>query len=140
MRKQVTRSICLGAVCAIAGALGVLQLAAADDVKIIEIVRNDAGKFVFAEPNVVIKAGQSIGWVAKDAGVPHQLVTDGANDAFKDTGEFDSTNPVGQQFDQPGVFGYICSFHPSMKGTITVVAEGADEAPQEPAPEAPYKY
>jgi plastocyanin len=141
--NQVTRSICLGAGAALAGMLGVLQLAwAQGDVKIVDIVRNAEGKFVFAEPDVVIKAGQSVGWVAKDAGVPHVLAAEGDNPLFQETAEFDSTNPVGQQFNEPGEITYICTIHPSMRGTITVVAEAEapEAAPEEPVPEEPYKY
>jgi plastocyanin len=94
---------------------------AADDVKTIEIVLNAQGKFVFAEPDAKINAGQSIRWVPKDADVPHHLVPDTANDALKDTGEFDSTNPPTQTFKSPGVIKYHCMIHPAtMKGTITV--------------------
>jgi plastocyanin len=42
--------------------LGMLQVArAADNVKTIEIIR-DKGKFVFADPDVKIDAGQSVEW------------------------------------------------------------------------------
>ena len=74
---------------------------AADDKKTIEIVKNAGGKFVFSEPNVEIKPGQSIIWMAVDAEVPHQLVPAGEGDAFTDTGTFDATDPPTQSFDTP---------------------------------------
>ena len=93
---------------------------------------------MFSEPNVEIKPGQSITWMAVDAEVPHQLVPAGEGDAFTDTGTFDATNPPTQSFDTPGTINYICSIHPSMKGTITVA--DAEEAPaEEPAKPAKRK-
>ena len=108
------------------------QPAPAADETTIEIVKNAGSKFVFSEPNVEIKPGQSITWMAVDAEVPHQLVPAGEGDAFTDTGTFDATNPPTQSFDTPGTINYICSIHPSMKGTITVA--DTDETPaEEPA-------
>ena len=112
---------------------------AADDKKTIEIVKNAGGKFVFSEPNVEIKPGQSITWMAVDAEVPHQLVPAGEDDAFTDTGTFDATDPPTQSFDTPGTINYICSIHPSMKGTITVAdtEEAPAEEPAKPAKRKP---
>lgn len=97
---------------------------AADDVTTVKIVRDASGNFVFDNPDVKIVAGQSITWVALDAQVPHRLVADPANPtAFKDTGEFNSSNPPTQKFDSPGVIKYFCLIHPAtMRGTITVTA------------------
>lgn len=110
-----------------------LTSAVADDVKAIGIIKNADGKFVFTEPNAKIKEGQTVKWVAIDAGVPHQLVADSESDALTDTGAFDSTNPPIQTLDKAGVIRYHCAVHPkSMRGTITVAAA---EAPAEDAVE-----
>ena len=118
-------------------ALSQLPAPAADDNTTIEIVKNAAGKFVFSEPNIDINPGQSITWMAVDAEVPHQLVPAGEGEAFTDTGTFDATNPPTQSFDTPGTINYICSIHPSMKGTITVADTEAAPAEEPAEPRKP---
>ena len=93
---------------------------------------------MFSEPNVEIKPGQSITWMAVDAEVPHQLVPAGERDAFTDTGNFDATNPPTQSFDTPGTINYICSIHPSMKGTSrSRMRRAPAEEPAKPAKRKP---
>jgi plastocyanin len=105
---------------------------AADAVKTIEIVKNADGKFVFSVPKAKIEPGETIKWAAKDADVPHQLVPDTDEDAFKDTGQFDSSNPPKQKFSTSGLIKYHCAIHPnSMKGSIRVTA--AEPPPEPPA-------
>ena len=141
MRKKFLRSIVLGGLAGLGLMLWQQQPApAADDVQTIEIIKNAEGKFVFSAPAAEINAGEFVKWVAKDEGVTHQLVPDTKDDAFKDTGAFDDTNPPTQKFKSGGVIKYHCAIHPkSMKGTITVTsaeapAEAAKEAPAEEAP------
>lgn len=143
MRRSLLLSLSLGGL--FAAGLLLQQVAAADKVKTIDIVKNDAGKFVFSDTDAKIDAGQSIKWVAKDGDVAHQLVPDSDDDAFKDTGEFDGSNPPTQKFPKAATIKYHCAIHPkSMKGTITVA--GAKEEPAEakeeeeaPAPKKPAK-
>jgi plastocyanin len=100
-----------------------LQLAAPaqDKEKTVDIVKNKDGAFVFADDNAKIDAGQSIKWVPKDAGVPHNLVPDNPKDAFKATGLFQSPKTATVKFEKAGVIDYHCTIHPkSMKGKITV--------------------
>ena len=127
MLKPLLRSSKLGGLLAIGWAMGIAALfpqpAPAADPKVVAIILNPQGSVVFAEPEITIKAGESVKWVPKDAGFPHRLVPDTANDAFVDTGKLNSTNPPTQTFNTPGVIHYHCFFHPdTMKGTITVTA------------------
>jgi plastocyanin len=120
MRKHWFRSIGFGGLSAIGLVLGLQQAApAADNVKEIEIVRNATRKFVFAEPNVTINAGQSIKWHGKEA-VPHQLDGNPPSPLFKATPEFKPPETATVRFDKPGVIPYHCNIHPTMVGTITV--------------------
>ena len=118
MRKRWFRSSGLGGLSAIGLMLGLLQAApAADNVKTIEIIR-DKGKFVFAEPDVTIDAGQSVEWFSKIPNAPHHLIGDSP---FKDTVQFTPPQTATQTFATPvPKMNYHCTIHPSMKGTITV--------------------
>ncbi len=117
MRKHGFRSMGLGGLSAIGLVLGLQQAArAADNVKPIEIIR-DKGKFVFADPDVKIDAGQSVEWFSKIPKAPHHLVGD---PPFKDTVQFIPPETATQKFETPGVMNYHCTIHPSLKGTITV--------------------
>lgn len=116
MRKHWFVSIGLGGLSAIGLVLGLPQTAPAADNMKIEIIR-DKGKFVFADPDVKIDAGQSVEWYSKIAGAPHHLAGD---PPFKDTVRFTPPETATQKFATPGVMKYHCTIHPSMKGIITV--------------------
>jgi plastocyanin len=134
MSKKLFLSMALIGFTATGLALSILPAPAADETKTIDIVRNEAGKFVFSEPDVQIDEGQSITWLSEDADVPHQLVPDSDADAFSDTGAFDASTPPTQNFASAGTINYHCSIHPSMKGTITVTAAQAPAEESKPAP------
>jgi plastocyanin len=106
------------------------QPALAAETTTIEIIKNQDGAFVFDKPAVTINSGDAVQWKPKDAGVPHRLLPDSDQDAFKETTRFTSaTNPpVSQTFESPGIRHYHCFFHPdTMKGTITVAAPAKDK-------------
>ncbi|HEY4518605.1 MAG TPA: plastocyanin/azurin family copper-binding protein [Candidatus Paceibacterota bacterium] len=73
--------------------------------------------FAFANANLQIKKGDSVVWVNQDS-APHT--------ATASVGTFDTgTLNKGQSsqavtFATAGTHSYVCTFHPSMKGTITV--------------------
>ena len=74
--------------------------------------------FTFRNPVVTVKPGTTITWTNGDD-IPHTVVS--KTGAFKskvlDTGEKFSFT-----FAKPGQFGYFCSLHPHMAGTIIVKA------------------
>ena len=80
------------------------------------LVRID--NFTFKDPVVTVKAGTTITWTNGDD-IPHTVVA--KDGAFKskvlDTGDHFSFT-----FAKPGQFGYYCSLHPHMTGTIIVKA------------------
>ena len=71
------------------------------------------------EPNpVTVKAGAKIAIVNEDS-APHTITEEGTSPSF------DSDTIVGGKrgsvtFSEPGSFTYLCVFHPTMKGTVTV--------------------
>ncbi|EMA56951.1 halocyanin domain-containing protein [Halorubrum kocurii] len=80
----------------------------------------DAG-FAFAPANVVVTAGTTVVWEWTGAGGAHNVVgTDGAFESAL-TGEEGHT--FEHDFDEAGVFEYVCTPHQTrgMEGTIEVV-------------------
>ncbi len=76
-------------------------------------------KFMFNPMDVTVPAGTNVTW-ENDDGEPHTVVSL--------TGEFrsqalDEKDRFSHQFAAPGTYKYICSIHPKMVGTITVVAK-----------------
>lgn len=70
----------------------------------------------FTPKTVTIKAGQSVTWKFDDGDIRHDVTAD--DDSFA------SKAAVGghytHKFTKPGKFGYDCSIHPSMRGTVVV--------------------
>ena len=92
-------------------ATAALPAQAADSVIVIK-------KFMFNPMDVTVPAGTSVTWENED-GEPHTVVSL--------TGDFrsqalDEKDKFSHQFAAPGTYKYICSIHPRMVGTITVVA------------------
>jgi YVTN family beta-propeller protein len=72
--------------------------------------------FAFAPGDVLVGPGSTVTW-SNDDGSPHAL-------AFADGRSPSDLLLPGQQhsraFDQPGVYGYVCSVHPYMNGRVVV--------------------
>jgi len=74
--------------------------------------------FLYEPDPVTVKAGQKIA-IANSDDAPHTLTEEGRSPSF------DSNTIKGKQngsvtFSKPGTYKYFCSFHPTMKGTVTV--------------------
>jgi len=70
----------------------------------------------FNPPQLSVHRGDRIVWVNKDL-FPHTVTAE--NKSF-DSGAIDAGSSWSLVADKPGKFGYSCSFHPTMKGTLTV--------------------
>ena len=69
---------------------------------------------------VTVKAGATVKWTNLDATVHNVAITSGpvriSSPAFNKGGTYEAT------FTKPGVYRYLCTYHPAtMKGTITVL-------------------
>ncbi len=72
--------------------------------------------FSFNRSSVIIKKGDTVIWANKDS-APHTVTGDNggpSSPTISANGNYSFT------FDSAGTFGYHCSFHPSMKGTVVV--------------------
>ena len=72
--------------------------------------------FAFDPPTVQIRTGQAVAWTNKDP-IPHTATAD---DKAFDSGNLNTDQSYSFTFDKPGTFPYICTYHPYMKGTVTV--------------------
>jgi plastocyanin len=70
--------------------------------------------FAFSPATVNVKQGTTVTWTNQDQ-APHDVTGPGFSSPMLDTGvTFSHT------FSTPGTFPYVCTIHPSMKGTVTV--------------------
>jgi len=85
--------------------------------------------FAFLPATIAITTGTTVTWTNNDA-VAHTATAD---DGSFNSGNLDPGQRFSFTFDRPGTYAYICSYHPFMKGTITVtgdpVAPGAATPP-----------
>ena len=76
------------------------------------------GNFTFKAPVVTVKPGTTVTWTNGDD-IPHTVVS--KDGAFKSK-VLDTGDKFSFTFAKPGQFGYFCSLHPHMTGTILVKA------------------
>jgi plastocyanin len=74
--------------------------------------------FTFKDPIVTVKTGTTVTWTNGDD-IPHTVV---AKDSTFKSKVLDSGDHFAFTFAKPGQFGYFCSLHPHMTGTIVVKA------------------
>ncbi len=75
--------------------------------------------FIYDPDPVTVKAGQKI-TVTNEDDAPHTVTEEGSSRSFdSDTVKGGASGSV--TFDKAGTFKYFCVFHPTMKGTVTVV-------------------
>lgn len=71
--------------------------------------------FGFGPASLEVTAGTSVTWT-NDGVVPHTVTFEGG----PDSGTLEGGATFEHTFDAAGQFSYICRFHPTMRGTITV--------------------
>jgi plastocyanin len=77
--------------------------------------------FSFDPGTVTVSAGDTVKWT-NDGSVPegHDVTGDGL-----DSGTMHSGDSYSHTFNSSGTFSYICTIHPSMKGTVKVLARSS---------------
>jgi plastocyanin len=76
------------------------------------------GNFTFKAQVLTVKAGTTVTWTNGDD-IPHTVTSNSG--AFRSK-VLDSGDKFSFTFAKPGQFGYFCSLHPHMTGTIIVKA------------------
>lgn len=78
--------------------------------------------FSFQPASVTVNVGDSVTWTNADEAAHSATADDGSFD----TGTFGKGESRSHEFTEAGTYSYICTPHPSMKGTVRVVAAGSD--------------
>lgn len=68
----------------------------------------------FNPERVRIKVGETVTWQWDDGTVPHDVAGDDFKSEIQEQGTFEHT------FEEPGVFDYKCTVHPTMTGSVEV--------------------
>jgi plastocyanin len=79
--------------------------------------------FAFSPAEITVPVGGSVTWTNAQAGVPHTVTS--ADVTTFDSGVMASNDTFSFTFTQAGDFAYQCEIHPSMHGTVHVVAAAA---------------
>jgi plastocyanin len=74
--------------------------------------------FTFKNPVVTVKSGTTVTWTNADD-IPHTVVS---KDGLFKSKVLDSGDHFSFTFAKAGQFGYFCSIHPHMTGTVIVKA------------------
>lgn len=77
--------------------------------------------FAFAPSAVTIPTGASVTWTIGTDPEQH-TVTPTDDSAFAGSGQLFTGDTFSVRFETAGAFGYLCTLHPFMTGTVTVVA------------------
>ena len=72
--------------------------------------------FAFTPATLSVKVGDTVTWTNRDE-EPHTVAAD--DGSFHSPG-MDTSATYTFTFTKPGTFGYICSIHPFMRGTVVV--------------------
>ena len=75
--------------------------------------------FAFDPPALTVKTGTGVTWTNQDP-APHAIVSDTGSPASFSSGSLATGASYTYTFTRAGTYTYICSIHPSMKGSITV--------------------
>jgi plastocyanin len=121
VRRLVPLSVLIGAMALVANVA-----AAAPD----QSVSIDA--FAFSPAELTVPVGSSVTWTNAQAGVPHTVTS--TDVTTFDSGILATNNTFSFTFTQAGDFAYECEIHPSMHGTVHVVAAAAASDPTSVTP------
>jgi plastocyanin len=69
---------------------------------------------IYEPEDLVVEVGTAVTWVWEGRAA-HDAVGDGFDSGVQGAGTFTHT------FEEPGAYGYVCTLHPGMDGTVFVV-------------------
>ncbi len=74
--------------------------------------------FSFTPESLTVAAGTRVVFTNRDD-IPHTIVSDARPPLFKSKA-LDTDDAFAMVFDKPGTYGYFCSLHSHMQGTVVV--------------------
>lgn len=75
--------------------------------------------FAFNPATLTVKPGTVVTWVNQDS-APHTVVSDAGDPAAFSSGQLSTGGTYTFTFTTTGTYGYHCTIHPSMTGTVIV--------------------
>lgn len=75
--------------------------------------------FAFEPPELSAAVGDTVTWTNEDS-VAHTVTSDGAGPLA--SGDLESGGIYEATFDQAGTYDYLCTIHPTMRGTVEVTS------------------
>jgi plastocyanin len=81
-------------------------------------VQVEIQQFKFEPAHLQVVAGTTVTWINRD-GEPHTVTS--IDQRFTSSAALDTDDRYSQTFGQPGNYAYVCSVHPFMRGSVTVV-------------------
>jgi len=72
--------------------------------------------FAFSPSTITVSVGDIVTWTNMDA-TPHTVTADGGS---FDSGNMAEDDTFSHTFNEAGTFGYTCTIHPYMQGTVIV--------------------
>lgn len=75
--------------------------------------------FAFNPATLTVKPGTVVTWVNQDS-APHTVVSDAGDPAAFSSGQLSTGGTYTVTFTTTGTYGYHCTIHPSMTGTVIV--------------------
>lgn len=79
-------------------------------------VNVEIADYDFSPRDLTVQAGTAITWTNRDS-APHDATDEAGGWA---TGTLKQSESATISFDSPGAYGYLCTIHPNMRGTVTV--------------------
>lgn len=117
-RHQIGLSVGAIAIAALVGAIPAIGIGgpAGGGTAAVKIIN-----FAFTPKALTITAGTTVRWKNADDS-PHRIA---ASDGAYTSGALDTGDSYAHNFAVPGMYKYICSIHPYMRGTIIVKSAGS---------------
>jgi plastocyanin len=109
---RMTRQIPAACLLVLIGAAALFTAASAADAPSVRI-----SMFPFTPGTLTVPVGTKVTWTNRDE-EPHTVFS--LTKAFQ-SDALDTDQSFSFTFDKPGTYNYICTIHPNMKGTITVL-------------------
>lgn len=75
--------------------------------------------FTFEPPELTAGVGDTVTWTNEDS-VAHTVTSEG--DGPLASGDLESGATYEATFDEPGTYDYLCTIHPTMRGTVEVTS------------------
>lgn len=125
MRARATAALCCAVALAVAGCGGEDDSASEDEAPAptsAPAAESDVDAtmkgFDFIPAKITVKAGGTVTWTDEDSSNHNvKFKTPSAPEGINNLREGESASIT---FDEPGSYQFVCTYHPNMKGTVTV--------------------